>query len=197
MSSRDGSGGQLFPEHSAGFGLFSYEDGFKSEDEKFNWMCYAYNQDQLDALDSTFKTAHTIDVVASVMIGVSMLLLVLTCCIQYSPVALKIIGALVISGCVMQAATFIIFQSDLCSDPFTCKFYLGAGICIAAVVTCWVTGIIVVLLLPSVAPFSFEDGGPPREPFEPGTVTETETIMPDGTTKITKKNRQSLWKQDH
>mmetsp|Transcript_4437 Transcript_4437/g.5812 ORF Transcript_4437/g.5812 Transcript_4437/m.5812 type:complete len:273 (-) Transcript_4437:422-1240(-) len=187
LSSREGSSGELFDDHSAGFGLFSYEDGFKSDGEKFNWICYAYNQEQLDSLDSTFQTARAIAVVANVMIGVSMLFLILTCCVQYSPVFLKLIGALMISGGIAQGATFIIFQSDLCSgDPFSCKFYLGAGICIAAVITCWVTGIIAVLLPASVAPFNLENGGPTREPFEPGTVTETETIMADGTTKITR-----------
>jgi len=186
FSSRQGSNGQIYFDHNAGFGLFSYEDGFEEKDNKFNWVCYAYSQDQLDNLDSTFKAARAIAVAANAMIGLSMIFLLLTCCVQFSPVALKLIGALVIAGGFFQAITFIVFQSELCSDPFECQFYLGAGICIAASATALITGFVTVCLPRGVEPFLSEVGGPVNEPFEPGTVTETETIMPGGTTKITR-----------
>jgi len=185
FSSREGSNGRLFQDSEAAFGLFSYEDGFESDGD-FNWICYAYSDEQLDQLDSTFKTARGIAVVANAMIGLSMIFIAFQCCIQYSPVALKLMGALMVAGGICQAATFTIFQSDLCSDPYECKFYLGAGICIAAVITALITGILTTCLPRAVEPFASDNGGRAREPFEPGTVTETETIMPDGTTKITR-----------
>lgn len=193
FSSREGSGGELILNNpitdesvSSTVGLFMYEDGYKSGDDKFNWVCYVYDDEQVDFLDSNFKTARFMGAVAIGVLGISMILLALTCCVQYQSFALKLAGILMIVGGFCQCATFIIFQSDLCSDPFECKFYLSAGICIAAVLTAWATGVLAMLLPPSVEPFTSEDGGPAREPFEPGTVTETETIMPDGTTKITR-----------
>mmetsp|Transcript_14179 Transcript_14179/g.39242 ORF Transcript_14179/g.39242 Transcript_14179/m.39242 type:complete len:263 (+) Transcript_14179:108-896(+) len=186
LSSREGSGGRLYDDFGAGFGLFSYEDGFDNKENNFNWICYAYSDEQLENLDSSFKTARGIAVVANAMIGVAMIFFLCTCCVQFSPVALKLIGALMVSGGIAQFMTFIVFSSDLCSDPYECKFYLGAFICIAAAVTAIVTGIFANCLPASVEPFTSDTGGKAREPFEPGTVTETETIMPDGTTKITR-----------
>ena len=57
---------------------------------------------------------------------------------------------------------------------------------IAAVLVALATGIVTCCLPASVEPFTSEITGPTREPFQPGTITETETIMPDGSTKITR-----------
>lgn len=190
-SSRDGNAARLFttdPETGEGMkssiGLYMYEDAFKTEG-KFNWVCYPYEQEKIDTFDDSFQTARAVGIVGVAVLGIAMIFLTMTCSVQYRLWFLRLSGILMIVGGAFQAATFIIYQSDLCSD-FDCQLYLSGYIAIACAITAWATAILAFCLPPSVEPFTHEYDGPARDPFEPGTVTETETSMPDGTTKITR-----------
>ncbi|KAL7574942.1 hypothetical protein ACA910_010766 [Epithemia clementina (nom. ined.)] len=185
FSAKSNSGGQIFDDYSAGFGLYSYEDGAENSDNKFNWLCYTYSDEQKDRLDSKFKTAVSFATMANIFVGIAMVFLIFTCCVQFTLPMMKILGVLMLIGSFCQVFTFLVFSSDLCSE-FECTFYLGAGMSIAAVLVALASGILAFFVPGSVEPFTSEQGGPAREPFQPGTVTETETIMPDGSTKITR-----------
>ena len=185
FSAKENSKGELFDDYSAGFGLFSYEDGAENRDSGFNWVCYTYSDEQMDKLDSTFKSARSFAVAANVFVGIAMIVLLSTCCIQFSLPMVRITGIMMLIGSACQVFTFLVFSSDLCND-YDCKFYWGAGMSIAAVLVALACGIVAFYVPPSVEPFTSELGGAAREPFQPGTITETETILPDGTTKITR-----------
>lgn len=177
------SKGQIFEEYTAGFGLFSYEDGTEESDSNFEWMCYAYSEEQLANLDGNFIAARSFAVMANIFVGMAMLFLLCTCWVQYDLSMMRVLGVLMLIGSFCQVFTFLVFGSDLC-DRFDCDFYLGAAMSLGSVLVSLVSGILAFYIPASVEPFTSETYS--REPFQPGTITETETIMPDGSTKITK-----------
>ena len=125
---------------------------------------------------------------ANVFTGISMILLIFASCFEFSASVLRGVGCLLTSGSLFQCLSFLIFASNvLCDDPLNCEIYVGAGFSIAAALVAMVCSIVCFQLPP--AHDEFEDPRPGIEqpaPFQPGTVTKTETDMPDGTKKITK-----------
>jgi len=175
----------IIPGRKSGFGLLSYEDQYRNTGE---WTCYYYTDEMLDNFDAAFKAARAFGITANVLTGIGMILLILASCFEFSASALRGLGCMLIAASFFQCLTFLIFASDvLCDDPLNCSVYVGAGFSIAAALVAMVCSIVCFQLPPAHDPF--EDPRPGIEqpaPFQPGTVTKTESTMPDGGKKITK-----------
>ena len=78
--------------------------------------------------------------------------------------------------------TFVAFASKFTSSPYNGRFYVGPGLAIAAACFSLVTG----LLCCKLPVAKRAETAPPAQAYQPGTVTVTETMMPDGTKKIVK-----------
>jgi hypothetical protein len=165
-----------------GVGLFSYE----SIGSDGNWYCFAFTEDDIENtsfLDASFKAAMAMGVLTNIAFGVPMLMMLIIGCVRFNLLVIKSLGWLELFGSLCAMLTMVMFNSDLTKPPFNGTFYIAPGLAIAASIIGFVTGL-VILRIPK-AKDEFADQPPPQA-YAPGTVTTTETAMPDGTKKITK-----------
>jgi hypothetical protein len=167
----------------SGVGLFSYEDVF---DYRHNngLTCYYYSSEQIDTFDGAFRTARVFGILANICIGISMLLLIGLSCFEYSQLSLHCIGSLLLVGALFEMLTFILFGSELCA--YGCDFYIGAGLTVACVIVSSIATLIVFHVPPAREREVYASPEQAVVPYAPGTETLTQTIMPDGTKKMTK-----------
>mmetsp|Transcript_225 Transcript_225/g.414 ORF Transcript_225/g.414 Transcript_225/m.414 type:complete len:251 (-) Transcript_225:177-929(-) len=169
----------------AGWGLFTYEDGIRRDDDH-NWKCYRYTDRQEDKLDDPFGTAQLLGLISNVLLGIAAVLFLLASCCAF-PRLIVLVTALIelLGGCAL-GATLLVLGTEFCSDPYDCKFYVGAAFAVLGAVVAIINACVMITLQP--AKYLFEspvlDGS--LVAFSPGTETITETRMFDGTKKVTK-----------
>ena len=162
-----------------GIGLFSYE-GRGSDGQRY---CYTYSEDFLRSFwDGPFLAAYAMAILANVCIGITMLLLFILGCVDFDKAVLKGVGAASMCGGLFMALTFVSYLSFITEPPFNAAFSIASGTAIATSVVAFITGILICFAPPAQPPL--EQAGVPA--YAPGTVTTTETIMPDGNKKIVK-----------
>jgi hypothetical protein len=172
---RSASGG------SYGVGLFSYEDRLASE-----WTCSAYSNNMIDNasyFDSAFKTARAFAVMSNVCIGIGMICLIISSCVEFTPNAMKFLGFLLGAGSLFELLTFSFFASSVCDEFQSCSFYVGAGFAIVSMTLSFITALLTCIIPP--ANDTLEGLPPIVAVSEPGTKTVMEVVMPDGTKNIT------------
>lgn len=165
-----------------GVGLFSYE----SLGTDGNWYCFAFTEDNIEDtpfLDPSFKAAMAMGVITNICFGVPMLMMLIIGCVRFNLLVIKSLGWLELLGSLCAMLTLVMFNSNLTKPPFNGTFYIAPGLAIAASVIGFVTGL-VILRIPKAKDELADQ--PVPQAFAPGTVTTTETDMPDGTKKITK-----------
>jgi hypothetical protein len=176
--SSSGRGGAKY-----GVGLFSYEDQFESE-----YTCTAYSSNMIDNasyFDAAFKTARAFAIMANVFVGVGMICLCISACVEFTPTAMKLLGFLFGAGSLFELLTFSFFASSVCDDFGSCHFYVGASFSIISTTLSFITAL-VTLKIPPAKETTFEGVPAPILALpEAGTKTVTETYTPDGTKKIT------------
>lgn len=153
----------------SGIGLYSFE--------RPNGYCELWTESQVQSFDSSFKAALAFGYLANLSAIISIIMLIITTCLPFPPVLMKVTGCLVATTALAECFTFLFFASDFC-DEGSCKFGGAAGIAIVAILVALLTAATVFKIPPVIKP----DNSPPV-PEQPGTVTKTETTMPDGTTK--------------
>ena len=162
-----------------GIGLFSYE-GKGSDGQSY---CYTYTQELMQSFwDGPFIAAYVLAILANTCIGITMLLLFILGCANFETSVLKGIGAASIFGGLFMALTFVSYMSFIMDPPFNATFSVASGTAIAASVVAIIAGLLICSAPPAQPPL--EQTGVPA--FAPGTVTTTETVMPDGSKKIVK-----------
>ena len=168
-----------------GVGLFSFQG---VDDTGQYWYCYRYNEDQVQNsgfLDGPFKAASALGIISNICLGITMVLMIAIGCIALSPTAITFVGCLCLFGSLCSVLTFVAFASDLTKPPYNGTFFIGPGVAIAAALVSLATGVVVLKIPPASDADPFM-GEPEPQPFQPGTVTVSETTMPDGTKKVTK-----------
>jgi hypothetical protein len=166
-----------------GVGLLSYE---APSSDGGSWYCYGYTEDDIQQtpwLDASFKAAYSMAVIANVFLGVPMLMMLVIGCVRFHLLAIKGLAFMELLGSVCMMLTLVILNSALAKAPFYGNFYIGPGLAIAASVVGFVAGL-VILKIPEARDDLADQ--PTPQAFQPGTVTTTETDMPDGTKKIVK-----------
>jgi hypothetical protein len=165
-----------------GVGLFSYE----AKGSDGNWYCFAFAEDDIQNtsyLDSSFKAAMAMGVLTNISFGIPMLMMLIIGCVRFNLLVIKSLGWLELFGSLCAMLTLVMFNSDLTKPPFNGTFYIAPGLAIAASVIGFFTGL-VILRIPEARDELADQ--PLPQAFAPGTVTTSETDMPDGTKKITK-----------
>jgi hypothetical protein len=165
-----------------GVGIFSYEDRLTSE-----WTCSSYSSDMIDNasyFDGAFKTARAFAVMSNVCIGIGMICLIASACLEFTPKAMKFLGLLLGAGSLFELLTFSFFASSVCDEFQSCSFYVGSGFAIISMTLTFVTALLV-CTIPPATDTALECLPPLVAPPEPGTKTVMETVMPDGTRNIT------------
>jgi hypothetical protein len=177
---------EYFPDTAAfgrrGVGLFSYE----SLGTDGNWYCFAFTEDDIENtffLDSSFKAAMAMGVLTNISFGIPMLMMLVIGCVRFNLLVIKSLGWLELFGSLCAMLTMVMFSSNLTKPPFNGTFYIAPGLAIAASLIGFCTGL-VILRIPKARDELADQ--PPAQAFAPGTMTTTETEMPDGTKKITK-----------
>jgi hypothetical protein len=173
---RSSSGGKY------GVGIFSYEDRLTSE-----WTCSSYSSDMIDNasyFDGAFKTARVFAVMSNVCIGIGMICLIASACVEFTPKAMTFLGFLLGAGSIFELLTFSFFASSVCNEFQSCSFSVGSGFAIISMTLSFVTTL-VVCTIPPAKDTTFEGAPSIVARPEPGTKTVMETVMPDGTKKIT------------
>lgn len=170
----------------AGWGLYTYEDGIRRDDDDHDWKCYRFSSEQEDKLDDPFVIAGLLGLVANVLLGIAALLFLLSSCCAF-PRLIVLAASLIemIGGCTLGATLYVI-STEFCSDPYQCRFYVGAGFAILGALTAIVNSIIMCTLKPAKYIFDAPVRDGSLVAFTPGTETMTETLMMDGSKKISK-----------
>lgn len=165
-----------------GVGLLSYE----ALNSNGDWYCFAYTEDQISEtswLDSSFKAARAMGIIANIALGVPMVLLLAIGCVRFNLLAIKGMGWLELLGSVTMMLTLVMLSSDLTKDPFNGTFYVGPGLAIASSIIGFLTALCILKIPKAEDPL---ENQPPAQAFQPGTETTTETVMPDGSKKVVK-----------
>jgi hypothetical protein len=131
---------------------------------------------------------------AACISGIVMFLLLLTSCLEFSGQVFKPMGASMFFASLCVCFTFLFYGSKFC-DTFSCDFIAGSYTAVVAIIACLITGCLVSQVGPARVNLSDPNvvggmanpiGAPQAVASAPGTTTTTETVMPDGTKKITK-----------
>ena len=172
-------------EGKAGWGLFTYEDGRKNEDDH-DWKCYRYSSEQEDLLDDAITTAQVYGIVANALLGVAALLFLISACCAFPRMIVLACAFVEFAGGVMIALTLTTLSTEYCSGEYSCRFYAGAAFAILTAIVAVINSIVMVTLQPAKYLFDTNVQDGELLAFSPGTETVTETVMLDGTTKIAK-----------
>lgn len=180
-----GSSVETIEDAFAGWGLYTFEDGLRSADDH-DWKCYRYSESQEDKLDDPFMFAQLLGLVANVLLGIAAVLFLLSSCCAFPRLIVLVTSLIQLLGGCCLGATLYVLTTKFCSDPFNCRFYVGAGIAALGALVAIINSFVMCTLAP--AKYVFDE--PVRDgslvAFTPGTETITETIMMDGTKKVTK-----------
>jgi hypothetical protein len=166
-----------------GVGIFSYEDRLGSE-----WTCSAYSNDMIDNasyFDGAFKAARAFAVMSNVCIGIGMICLIVSGCVEFTPNAMKFLGFLLGAGSFFELLTFSFFASSVCDEFESCHFYVGAGFAIISMTLSFFTALLTCKIPPAKETIFGDVPAPIVALPLPGTKTVMETILPDGTKNIT------------
>ena len=172
-------------EGKAGWGLFTFEDGRRSEDDH-DWKCYRYSDQQENKLDDPFMTAQILGLVANVMLGIAALLFLLASCCAFPRLIVLATAFIEFVGGACLGATLLVLSTEFCSDPYDCRFYAGAGFAVLGAVVALINSCVMCTLGPAKYLFDAPVRDGSLVAFSPGTETVTETRMFDGTKKVTK-----------
>jgi hypothetical protein len=164
----------------SGVGLFRHE-------AYMYWgSCSSYSSDMMDNasyFDGAFKASRAFGLMANVCIGFGMICLMVRCCVEFNPKAMKFLGFLFAAGSLFQLLTFSLFASSVCEDYTSCQISTGAYFAIVSTILALLTAVLTCTIPPANDTL---EGSPPNVALpEPGTKTITETVMPDGTKNIT------------
>lgn len=185
FSTLGGEGLTPLEDGKAGWGLFTFEDG-RRDLEDHDWKCYRYSDEQEAKLDDPFMTAQILGLVANVLLGIAALLFILASCCAFPRLIVLVTCIIELLGGLCMGATLLVFSTEFCSDPYSCRFYAGALFAILATVVALINCVVMYTLQPAKYLFDepIRDGS--MVAFSPGTETVTETRMMDGSRKITK-----------
>lgn len=163
-----------------GFGLWSREDVVED-------YCVPYNQDDIDDFfDATWKAARAMAVIANICGGVTMIITICLSCVSIPKMFLNFTTFLSAAAGFFESLTFIAFSSDICQN-FNCNFAWGAACAIGAIVVYFFNA----CLLYSIPEYEREESDRPAAASTvpgtvnppPGSVSVTQTVLPDGTKK--------------
>jgi len=138
---------------SYGAGLYTYEDE-KMED---GYTCTVYSSDMIENatyVDSAFHSARVFGGLANGLCGVSVILLIVATCIEFSPKALKGVALCLFCASIFQWLTFVFFASALCDAFTSCNFSYGAGFGIAGGILAFLTSMLCYKVPPARDPFA-------------------------------------------
>jgi len=165
-----------------GVGLLTFEYRNVGSVQGYGY-CYEYTDYMVNNfLDGPMLAARGFGYTVYVLTAICMIFLIVTSCLEFSVIALKGVGFLMIMSSILTMLTFVAFASKFTSAPYNGRFYVGPGLAIAASFFSFITGLIC-CKLPAA---KRTETASPAQAYQPGTVTVTETMMPDGTKKIVK-----------
>lgn len=119
-----------------GVGLFSYEDITAASD----LTCKLYSKAQMNSFDTGFKVARTCGILANILIGLSMIFLVCLSCTVVRKSTLRIAGAMLILGGILEGLTFVLYASEVLCE--TCELFFGSGLALMCSLVTILNGII-------------------------------------------------------
>ena len=180
-----GSEGITKIDSKAGWGLFTYEDGRRNEDDH-DWKCYRYSDSQEDKLDGPFGTAQLFGLISNVLLGIAAVLFLLSSCCAFPRLIVLVTAFLEVLGGAALMATLVVLGTEFCSDPYDCHFYVGAAFAVLGAVVAFINACVMFTLQPAKYLFDAPVRDGSLVAFSPGTETITETRMYDGTKKLTK-----------
>lgn len=163
-----------------GFGFWSREDVVEN-------YCVSYDQNDIDYfLDATWKAARAMAVTANVCGFITMIITICLSCVSIPKKFLKVATFLSAAAGFFESLTFIAFSSDICKN-YNCNFAWGAGCAIGAILIYFFNA----YLLHSVPEYEREEDDRPAAASTvpgtvnppPGSVSVTQTVLPDGTKK--------------
>jgi hypothetical protein len=165
-------------------GSFDNDDFWSTSNGSFDvTTCTTYSSDMMDNapyFDGAFKAARAFAIMSNVCIGIGMLCLMSSCCVELPPKVVKSLGFLFGAGSLFQLLTFSVFASSVCNE-FQCELSTGAFFAIVSMIFSFLTAIVTCKISPAT------DIGVPANTLalpEASPTTVTETVMPDGTKKI-------------
>lgn len=119
-----------------GVGLFSYEDITAASD----LTCKLYSKAQMNSFDTGFKVARTCGILANILIGLSMIFLVCLSCTVVRKSTLRVAGAMLILGGILEGLTFVLYASEVLCE--TCELFFGSGLALMCSLVTILNGII-------------------------------------------------------
>jgi len=132
-------------------GLLSYEDITSSN----NLRCVSYSDQQTKEFDGYFQAARGCALLATILLGISVLFLICLSCLSVKPSTITILSGIVLLGAFLQTMTFLIFLSSFsCED---CQFSIGAFLSILAVVVSFVNGAVICHIPEAFSQSEFDD----------------------------------------
>ena len=169
----------------AGWGLFTYEDGIRREDDN-DWKCYSYTDQQEDKLDDPFMVAQLMGLVANVLLGIAALLFLLGSCCAFPRTIVLATAFIEFLGGAALMCTLIVLSTEYCSGDYECRFYVGAFFAVLGSVVALINSCVMCTLKPAKYLFDPATKDGTLAAFSPGTETVTETRMFDGSRKVMK-----------
>jgi hypothetical protein len=172
-------------EKDVGFGLWSREDVVYG-------YCLQYEQNYIDYFfDATWKAARAMALMSNICGGITLIITICLSCVSIPKMFLNFTTFLSAAAGFFESLTFIAFSSDICKN-FNCNFRWGAGCAIGAIVVYFFNA----CLLYSVPKYEREENYvlshvphtaastlPGTVSPPPGSVSMTQTVLPDGTKK--------------
>jgi hypothetical protein len=167
-----------------GVGIFSsYEDRLTSE-----WTCSSYSSKMIGNayFDGAFKASRAFAIMANVCIGIGMLCLLASCCVEFKPKATKFLGCLFGAGGLFQLLTLTFLASSVCDVYRSCTLSTGVYSAIISTILALLTALLTCKIpakdeYTTLAPTVAVAVALP----EPGTKTVMATVIPDSTKNIT------------
>lgn len=172
-----------------GFGLWSRQDNWDNHPfDTVIYYCVEYPQSDIDYFfDSKWKAARAMAILAGICGGVTFIICICLSCVSIqSKTFLHFTVFLSAAAGFFQSLTFIAFSSDICKE-YGCSFGWCAGSAIAAMFLYWINAFILSRIPPYVGNEQEELYTPAAVPVTqdppPGSVSVTQTVLPDGTKK--------------
>ena len=170
-------------QNDVGFGLWSREDIIEG-------YCVSYEQNDIDYFfDATWRAARAMAILSNICGFVTLIITICLSCVSTPKLFLNFTAFLSAAAGFFESLTFIAFSSDICK-MYNCNFAWGAGCAIGATALYFVNA----CLLRSIPKYEREEEeqyvpttaastlpGTVNPP--PGSVSVTQTVLPDGTKK--------------
>lgn len=198
---------QLPIDSSLGFGLYTRQNKYRFDDIDAEWedwgdnyACYEWTDSEQDLLfDSKWKAARVFGQIGSTIGVILMILTIVMACMSFSVIAVRVMAFASFVAGVCVFLTLLALASDICNE-YDCEFSHGAGTSIGAGLAFMLTAIILAMT-PAAVKIAATDDVPMFSPTQQnmativpnttpqppaGTVTVTETTLPDGSKKTTR-----------